>query len=36
MRLLGRWNWGLPVWAARLLLTEHSVAVAEAPIPEAA
>jgi RND superfamily putative drug exporter len=29
--LLGRWNWWLPVWAARLLRVEASPAVARVP-----
>jgi RND superfamily putative drug exporter len=29
--LLGRWNWWLPAWAARLLRVEASPAVAAVP-----
>ena len=31
MRLMGRWNWWLPAWAARPLRTTESV-----PVPESA
>ncbi len=33
--LLGRWNWWLPAWAARLLRVEPSPARHEHPGPQA-
>jgi RND superfamily putative drug exporter len=31
--LFGRWNWWMPVWAARILRVEPSPAVRETPVP---
>jgi RND superfamily putative drug exporter len=37
MRMMGRWNWWLPAWAARPLRTRPSEPVPEArPVPESA
>jgi RND superfamily putative drug exporter len=35
MTLLGRWNWWLPAWAAKPLLTTESRPVERVPAPEA-